>query len=307
MNLKQLEAFLLVAELRNFTRAAGQLGMSQPAVSFQIKALEEELQITLLERTEKKVVLTEAGRLLYPEARQMLRHYRKIRAVVDELRGLKSGHLILGATDVPGECLLPVFIGAFREEYPGVRVTLQVGSNAVVLRWLQEREIDLGVLGLAVTEEGVRYYPWLEEPLIFIVPGWHPWAGAEVNLEDMTREPLLIRETGSGVRQTLESALTKHNITLQDFPSILELGSSQAIIKGVGVGLGIGVVSRRAAADALETGKVKEATVPGLQLKQTFYLAWSQQQSANILTLNTFREFVSDRDTCSRLLEPAGK
>ncbi|OAT85713.1 selenium metabolism-associated LysR family transcriptional regulator [Desulfotomaculum copahuensis] len=302
MNLKQLEAFLLVAELRNFTRAAGQLGMSQPAVSFQIKALEEELQVTLLERTEKKVVLTEAGRLLYPEARQMLRHYRKIRAVVDELRGLKSGHLILGATDVPGECLLPVFIGAFREQYPGVRVTLRVGSNAVILRWLQEREVDLGILGLTAAGEGIRYYPWLEEQLVFIVPGWHPLAGNQVNLEEVTREPLLIREQDSGTRQVLESKLAEHNISLQDFPSVLELGSSQAIIRAAGAGLGTGVVSRRAAADARAAGRVKELTVPGWQLKQTFYLAWTHQPPASNLTVNTFREFIQDRDTCQRLL-----
>lgn len=302
MNLKQLEAFLLVAELRNFTRAAGQLGMSQPAVSFQIKALEEELQVTLLERTEKKVVLTEAGRLLYPEARQMLRHYRKIRAVVDELRGLKSGHLILGATGVPGECFLPVFIGAFREQYPGVRVTLRVGSNTVIVRWLQEREIDLGILGTTAAGEGIRYHPWLEEQLIFIVPGWHPLAGKQADLEEITREPLLIREKDSGARQIMESKLAEHNISLQDFPSVLELGSSQAIIKAVDAGLGAGMVSRRAAADARAAGRVKELTVPGWQLKQTFYLAWAVQQPVNNLTLNTFREFIQDRDICRRLL-----
>ncbi|MBE3589106.1 MAG: LysR family transcriptional regulator [Thermoanaerobacteraceae bacterium] len=305
MNIRQLEAFLLVAELRNFTRAAGLLGMTQPAVSFQIKALEEDLQVTLLERNEKKVILSEAGRLLYPEVKQMLRHYRKIRAVTEELRGLKAGHLVLGATDVPGECLLPALIGGFREHYPGVRITLQVGNSAAVSRWLQEREIDLGVLGLAAELEGIQFHPWLEDQLAFIVPPWHPRAGQEIPLEELTREPFIIREDGSGARQALENKLAQYNLVMHDFPAVLELGSSQSIIRAVRSGLGVGAVSLRAAEESLQAGKIKAITVSGLEIKHYFYLAWPRK-TANGLTANTFRHFILDRDTCSRLLKREG-
>ncbi|MDK2888353.1 MAG: LysR family transcriptional regulator, low CO2-responsive transcriptional regulator [Thermoanaerobacter sp.] len=304
MNIKQLEAFLLVAELRNFTRTAGQLGMSQPAVSFQIKALEEELGVTLLERNEKKVLLTEAGRLLYPEIKQMVRHYRKIRAMVNELQDLKSGHLLLGATGMPAECLLPIFIGGFREQYPGFRISMQVGNSAAVARWLQDREIDLGILGTATGGEDIEYHPWLEDELIFIVPYWHPWAGNSISLEELTREPLIIRETGSGTRQALEAKLAEHNINVEHFPGLLELGSNQSVVQAVRAGLGIAAVSRRAARDALKTGKVARVNIPGLQIRCCLYLAWPRQVSNGPSTA-IFRSFLMDRELCRRLLGEA--
>ena len=159
MNIKQLEAFLLIAQLKNFTRAAAQLDMSQPAISFQIKSLEEELSITLFERAEKKVVLTEAGRLLFPVAMQMIRQYNKIRAGIDDLREVKAGHLQLGAIPVAGECLLPVIIGGFREQHPAVTVSLQIGGSAQVARWIKDRDVEIGILGYPVKADGVECRP----------------------------------------------------------------------------------------------------------------------------------------------------
>jgi DNA-binding transcriptional LysR family regulator len=151
MNFKQLEAFIWVAELQSFTKASRQLFMSQPAVSFQIKALEEDLQVTLFQRGDKKVILTEAGRLLYPEAKQMIRHYNRIKAGLDDLKGLKTGHLVVGASTIPGEYLLPVLIGGFKEKYPGIKITLKVAGSGQVGRWVREREIDFGITGLLST------------------------------------------------------------------------------------------------------------------------------------------------------------
>ncbi|MGB9803177.1 selenium metabolism-associated LysR family transcriptional regulator [Desulfofundulus sp.] len=305
MNIKQLEAFLLVAELRNFTKTAAQLGMSQPAVSFQIKALEEELGVTLLERNEKKVLLTEAGRLLYPEIKQVVRHYRKIRAMVNELQGLKSGHLMLGATSMPAEYLLPIFIGGFREQYPGVRVSLQVGNSTTVARWLRDREIDLGVLGTAAGGEGIEYHPWLEDELIFIVPSWHPWAGGNISLEELVREPLIIRESGSGTRQALEAKLAEHNVTVEHFPGILELGSNQSMVRAVQAGLGIAAVSSRMVHESLATGKVARVIIPELQIRYHLYVAWPHQVS-NGLSATIFKSFLTDRELCNRLLGNKG-
>jgi len=119
MNFKQLEAFLWVAELQSFTKAARQLYISQPAISFQIKALEEDLQAPLFQRGDKKVMLTEAGRVLYPEAKKMLRHYQKIKEGLEDLKGLKTGHLMVGASTIPGEYILPLLIGGFKKNTRG--------------------------------------------------------------------------------------------------------------------------------------------------------------------------------------------
>ena len=176
MNFKQLEAFIRVAELQSFTKAARQLYMSQPAVSFQIKALEVNLQVTLFQRGDKKVTLTEAGRLLYPEAKQMLRHYHKIKAGLDDLRGLKTGHLVVGASTIPGEYILPLFIGGFKEKYPGILITLKVAGSGRVERWVRERAIDLGIIGVPVSGDGIECSSWLQRYTLLLLNGCHPWS-----------------------------------------------------------------------------------------------------------------------------------
>lgn len=301
LNIKQLDAFLLIAQLKNFTRAAAQLDMSQPAISFQIKSLEEELSITLFERTDKKVVLTEAGRLLYPNALQMVRMYNKIKAGIDDLREVKAGHLMLGAVPVAGECLLPPAIGGFREQFPGVTVSLQVGGSAQVAHWLKEREVELGISGTPVRAEGVECKPWITDHMAVVTPPWHPFKGEEVPLASLTNESIIVREPGSGSRQALERELLKHNITLDQFAGVLELGSIQAIINAVRLGLGIGVVSRWAAGELLEKDVLGEVTVPGLALNYELYLAWNRPDKESLAS-RAFRTFITDEEIINRCL-----
>lgn len=205
MNFKQLEAFLWVAELQSFTKAAKQLYMSQPAVSFQIKALEEDLEADLFQRGDKKVILTEAGRLLYPEAKKMLRHYHKIKSGLDDLKGLKTGHLTVGASTIPGEYILPLLIGDFKEAYPGIQITLKVSGSGQVTRWLREREIDLGITGVPVEGDGMECSPWMQDEMVLIVPRNHPWTKSGIiDISELKTAVMILREQGSGTRRTLE-------------------------------------------------------------------------------------------------------
>ncbi|AGL00480.1 transcriptional regulator [Desulfoscipio gibsoniae DSM 7213] len=302
MQIKQLEAFLLIAQLKNFTKAAAQLDTSQPAVSFQIKSLEEELGILLFERTDKKVVLTEAGRLLYPIAMQMIRQYNKIKAGIDDLREVKAGYLMLGATSVAGEWLLPLFIGGFREQYPAVSVALRVGDSAQVSQWLKDREVEIGIAGCPVKAEGVECEPWVTDHMVMITPPWHPIKGEEVPLAALTNESIIVRETGSGSRQALEQQFLKHNVTLDQFTSLLELGSTQALINAVRLGLGISVVSRWAVAELLERGALGEVTVPGVKLSYELYLAWNRPDQESLVS-RAFRSFISDEDIKQRFIQ----
>lgn len=302
LNIKQLEAFLLVAQLKNFTRAAAQLDMSQPAISFQIKSLEEELDITLFERTDRKVVLTEAGRLLYPNALQMVRMYNKIKAGIDDLREVKAGHLALGAVPVAGECLLPLAVGGFREQYPGVTISLQVGGSVQVAQWLKEREIEIGVAGYPIKSEGVECEPWVTDYMAVVTPPWHPLKGEEVPLAALTSESIIVREAGSGSRQALERELLKHNVSLDQFAGILELGSIQAVINAVRLGLGIGVVSRWAAAEMLQKNILGEVTVPGVNLGYELYLAWNRPDKESLVS-RAFRTFITDEEIVARFSE----
>jgi len=273
MNLKQLEVFLWVAELQSFTKAAHQLYMSQPAVSFQIKALEENLQVTLLKRGDKKVTLTEAGRLLYLEAKQMLKNYHKIKAGIDELKGLKTGQLIVGASNTPGEYILPLLIGGFKEKYPGIKITLQIAGSIQVGRWVHEREIDLGVTGTAINKEGIKCLPWILDCLILIAPPHHHWVGdCAVDIHELKNESMIIRESGSGTRRTLKQKLAQRNIVLEEMPIVMELGSTRAVITAVQAGLGVSIVSRHAVKEALKLELVKEVPLTGIDLNRYLYL-----------------------------------
>jgi len=302
MNFKQLEAFLWVAELQSFTKAARQLYMSQPAVSFQIKALEEDLQVSLFQRGDKRVILTEAGRLLYPEAKQMLRHYHKIKAGLDDLKGLKTGHLVVGAGTIPGEYLLPLLIGGFKEKYPGIQISLKVAGSGQVGRWVQEREIDMGITGASVEDEGIECIPWLQDQLVLIVPPAHPWSNVNaVKVSDLKNESMIMREQGSGTRRTIEQKLGEHNIPLEKIPQSMELGSTRAVITAVEAGLGISIVSRCAVREALELGRVREVQVVGLDLSRYLYHV-RHGQGMGGFAIEAFTEFINDRDICKRFL-----
>lgn len=298
LNIKQLEAFLLIAQLKNFTKAAARLDMSQPAVSFQIKSLEEELSVTLFERNDKKVALTEAGRLLLPIATQMIRQYNIIIAGIDDLKEVKAGHLMLGAVPVVGECLLPFAMGAFREQHPAVTVSLWVGGSAQVAQWLKDRDVEMGIIGYPIRAEAVECQPWLTNPMVFICPPWHPLKGEKVPLTALTNESIIMREVGSGSRQAIDKLFLKHNVTLEQFTGSLELGSTQAVINAVRLGLGISVASRWAVTELLDRGDLGEIHVNRVKLNHELYLAWRLEQETS--ASRAFRTFITGEEIMRR-------
>jgi len=281
MNLKHLETFILVAELQSFTAAARRLYMSQPAVSFQIKSLEEDLQVTLLQRGDKKLGLTAAGRLLYPEAKKMVARYQKIRAGIDDLRGFKTGHLVVGASTTPGEYLLPLFIGGFRKKYPGIGISLRVAGSGSVSRWIRDREVDIGVTGSASSGNWLICEPWLKDELVLIAPPGHQWvSGPPVGIEEMMAEPFVLREAGSGTRRSFEHKISAGGFDPARIVVAMELGSTSAVITAVQAGLGVSVVSRWAASSALELGRVFRIPVD-LDMTRDLYLVRSRLNADN--------------------------
>ncbi|MEW6426007.1 MAG: selenium metabolism-associated LysR family transcriptional regulator [Bacillota bacterium] len=300
MNLRQLEVFLRVAELKSFTRAARQLYMSQPAVSFQIRSLEEELGVKLFWRNEKNVMLTEAGRLLYPEVKQMIGHFYKIKSGLDNLKGLRTGHLEIGASTIPGEYLLPLLIGDFRKKYPGVLVSLRIGGSGEVEKWLANREIDLGFTGIFVAGKEVECLPWIDDRLVLIIPPDHPWGQKKVvDVSELIKEPLILREPGSGTRRAFEDRLAAKNVLLTRGNTAMELGSTRAIITAVQAGLGIGVVSYWAAREPLLLNRVKEILLKDVDLRRKLYVARSQNRLSNYAT-DVFYNFTFNEDTRRR-------
>jgi DNA-binding transcriptional LysR family regulator len=302
LNFKQLEAFLWVTELQSFTKAARQLYMSQPAVSFQIKALEENLEVDLFQRGDKKVILTEAGRLLYPEAKKMIKHYNKIKAGLDDLKGLKTGNLVIGASTIPGEYVMPLLIGGFKELYPGIQISLKIAGSGLVTRWVREREIDLGITGIPVEGDGIECTPWLQDEMVLIVNQSHPWAQKGViNLDELKNGVMILREKGSGTRRSLEMILEEKGIQLDDIPKGMELGSTRAVITAVEAGLGVSIVSRYAVKDVLQLKRISEVQVEGLNLNRAFFIIKLTQSIGGFAT-EEFCKYLNDPEASERFL-----
>jgi len=296
MNLKQLEAFLLVADLKSFTGAARQLYMSQPAVSFQIKALEDELQVSLFQRNDKKVILTEAGRLLYPRVKEILMHYRKAIEDLDNLKGLKIGQLNIGASTIPGEYILPLFMGGFSKAYPGIKVRLRVGGSGKVVEWVNAKEVALGVTGTMVEGNWLECEPWIDDELVLIAPTDSYWNNKKkISLEELMTQPLILREPGSGTRKTIEDRLHKKGVSLEQCQAVMEVGSTRSVITAVQAGLGLSFVSRWAAKETLELGKINEIRIPELYLGRKLYLVRNIQALGGGFAATAFIEYVKDR------------
>ncbi|MCL5056886.1 MAG: selenium metabolism-associated LysR family transcriptional regulator [Actinobacteria bacterium] len=290
MNLRQLETFLLVADLQSFTAAARKLFMSQPAVSFQIKSLEEDLQVTLFQRGDKRLSLTPAGRLIYPEAKKMVARYQKIRSGIEDMKGLKTGHLVVGASTTPGEYLMPLIVGEFCKVYPGITISLQVAGSGQVFRWIKDNEIDIGVTGSPATGSGIWCEPWVSDNLVLIVPPGHRWAGrGDLAADELLEEPFVLREPGSGTRRSFEKKLAEKDIDADRIKVSMEISSTRAVITAVQAGLGVAVVSSLAAGDALELGRIKSVPPP-FDSARMLYLAGNKQSHESPVT-NEFLEY----------------
>jgi DNA-binding transcriptional LysR family regulator len=284
MNIKQLEAFTLVVELGSFTRAAKLMFMTQPAISFQIKALEEQLGLQLLERAERRVFLTEAGKLVYVEAKKILASNRSILEYLAQLRGLNKGTLNLGASTIPGEYLLPQFLGEFKRMHPEIKLKLEIGSTQRITELVLAREVDLAVVGAAKLHPYLEYQPLFTDEVVVIVGTNHPLAEQKsINIAQLTAQQLIFREKGSGTRIVLEERLGQAGFAPEELNIVLELGSARAIITAVQGNLGVGMVSGLAVNEALELGTVHQLKVTGLDLHRPLFMVCNQSSQTTPL------------------------
>lgn len=249
-NFRQLEAFVAVVEQRNFTRAARTLRVSQPAVSFQIRGLEDTLGTQLLERLGRQVRLTPAGEVVYAEAKNILAAEERMREAVASLNSLETGKIVVGASTIPGEYVLPKLAGEFKTLYPGVQITLRIGESTRVAEWLLDRTVDLGVVGVRVENPQLSFTRIFSDELVVVMPAGHPLAAqSEIALEQLLKEPFVLRGTGSGTRQVFEHALTAAGLQPSLLNAVMELDTTRAVLSAVEAGVGVSVVSRWSVAE----------------------------------------------------------
>ena len=266
----RLKVFRAVAEHLNFRKAAERLFLTQPAVTLQIKALEDDLGVRLFDRAAGRVSLTRQGTLL-------LSYARKIAAIVSEAEqrlaageGQLSGELALGVSTTIAQYVLPRLLGAFLEEHPRVQFSLHSGNTAEIVALLLGDKVSIGLIEGPARHREVRVEPFMDDELVLI-------AAAGSNSDNFSREQLaastlLMREHGSGSRQVVETALEKARLKLKSFKSVMNLDSTEAIKSAVEAGLGVGFVSRWAISKELQLGALKVSEVAGLRIARHFSL-----------------------------------
>ncbi len=273
VNISQLTAFLAVVEHGSFSEAARAMGISQPAVTMQVQALESDIGAILLDRRYRRVDLTEAGRALLPHARRVLDELDNARTEIENMSEQVTGRLTLAASTTPGQYVVPRMLGAFLRSNPEVAASIVIADTTKVVELVDSGEAQLGMVGAKVRGTRATFEEAGADELVVIADPASPLLAREdLLLRDLLEEPFIMRESGSGTRQVTESVLRAEGIDPGDLRVVTELGTSEAIVRAVEGGLGLGVVSRWVAEKALELKTVVEVPVGGFPVTRPFYL-----------------------------------
>ena len=276
MDTRQLAAFCAVVERKSFSQAAERLGVTQPAVSLQIRSLEQRLGRQLLDRSGRRVEPTEAGLRLYASAQRLLAlEEQLVEDVVGGDEGEVSGTLDIGASTGPGGAVVPVLLCQFQEVHAAVRVRLTVSDTQTVVDRVAERELELGVVGAARRHRGVVFEPFFRDEVVLACPAGHRFAGATVTLDDLRAERLLVMQEGAGVRQVIEDELRAAGTRLRDLDVEIELGLQESVRSAVAAGHGVTFISRSALDADFASGTIATARVEGLNPVREIFLVRS--------------------------------
>lgn len=295
MDTRQLATFCTVVERRSFSQAADQLGVTQPAVSLQIRSLEKRLGQQLLDRSGRRVEPTEAGQRLYRSAQRLLvLEEQLLQELGEEVEGELGGRLEIGASTGPGGTVVPVVLGEFQRLHPRVHVALTVSDTQRVVEQVARRELELGVVGAARRHRGVAFEPFFRDEVVLAVPGGHRLAGKTMTPEQLKTEPLVLMQEGAGVRQVIDDALREHGVRLRDLDVRLELGLQESARAAVLAGFGATFISRGAIEADLASGSLAIARVEGLEPSREISLARSTGR-AETRVAQAFVEFARGR------------
>lgn len=279
MRIDLFNTFVRVIETQNFTKVARELDISQPAVSKQIQALEEMYGVLLLERTGKKLKPTQAGEALYGCAKDILRAVEKTERVMGDLLETRKGRLLLGASTIPGQYIMPSLMTEFKARFPHVAIYMEVGDSEVIMGKVVDKQLDVGVVGAWTGDRRVDFFEWISDELVLVVPEGHRFLEMDgVTVTDALQEPWVFREKGSGTRMTLEDALQGRGIKREDLNVVAELGSTEAVLASVEAGMGISLVSQWAAKKAENSRKIRALKVKDIDFKRNFYVVFPKQK-----------------------------
>ena len=273
MDTRQLAAFVAVVEKKSFSQAAERLGVTQPAISLQIRSLEERLGRRLLDRSGRRVEPTEAGLVLYRNAQRMLQLEHQLdEDLAREETGALHGTLAIGASTGPGGHLVPLLLCEFQRDHPELAVSLTISDTDRVIDQVAERELELGVVGALRRHRSLEFEPLVRDQIVLAVPPGHPFAGKAIPLEQLRREQYIAMQEGAGVRHVIEEDLRAAGLRMRDLQSKLELGLQESVKSAVAAGYGVTFISRTAIEGELAAGTLAAASVKGLEPARQIYV-----------------------------------
>jgi DNA-binding transcriptional LysR family regulator len=288
LTLRQLRVFESVARHLSFSRAAEELHLTQPAVSMQIKQLEDNIELPLFEQLGKRVFLTDAGRELFHYSRSIAQQLKEMEEVLDQLKGLDRGRLAISVVST-AKYFAPQFLARFQKMHPKVVATISVANREHVLRHLADNEVDLAIMGHPPEEMDLNAQAFLENPLVCIATPDHPLAKQKkIPLARLEQETFLVREPGSGTRNAMERFFSQHAIKLN---CSMEMDTNEAIKAVVGAGMGLSVISLHACELELETGRLVVLNVESFPIVRHWFVVHRRQKRLTAVT-QAFRDYL---------------
>lgn len=307
MNLDFLQTFIKIAQYGNLTKVAEELGISQPAITKQLKVLEQEFGAELLHRGQKQVSLTQAGTVLELYAQQIVTLIDKAKYDVSKLHKTVSGKLCVAASTIPGHYILPFIAGEFCQEFPQVHLTFEDGDTDEVIKKVLDKSVHIGAVGDCPGHQQLTCRHFFTDRLILIVPPSHHWAKEKhISLNEMKKGTFVWREKGSGTRKSIERILAAQDVDADNIKIAIELGSTESIITAVEAGYGVSFVSKWSVQNELQTGRVKEVEVIGFDGTRDLYFIYLKSDVVP-RTVETFINFANSATMKEKLIKYLNK
>lgn len=285
----RLKLFTTVAEEKSFSKAANKLHISQPAVSMQIKTLEEKYGVPLFERSHRAIKLTKAGEILYHHANKIIYNYAKINQLIEDMYHSAKGTLAIGSGYTFGEYILPHALATFKHKFPNITPKVTIKNSRRIFNQVVRNEIDIGIIESELTHADVYTKSFFKDEMVIIVPPDHPLSQQRtVEIEDLKQMVWILRESGSSTREFVSRKFDRLNIQPK---SIIEFGSSQTIKGAVEFGLGISLISKKTITNELQLNRLVALNIHNESLIRNFYYVMNKSQLATKAT-NLFVDFI---------------
>jgi molybdate transport repressor ModE-like protein len=279
MNIEHLKTFREIVRLGSFSEVAKKLGVSQPAVSFQIQKLEQEIGMRLVDRSQRTIALTQAGQRLLRFADTVEVEREKLRSDLEQMRDAVSGDLHIAASTVPGEFLLPSILADFKKSHPAVNIRLDISDSLTVIEKVRENICEIGFCGFAPDGKDLTTFKFASDEIVLIVFPGHPFAKkGEVSPDELEGEPFIFREATSGTQRSLENLVSRPGLDIRKWLPNMILGSTQSVVSAVAAGAGIAFVSNLAIKNCIAQGTVRKIVVKGLNLARDFFFIYRQER-----------------------------